>query len=528
VRRIRFRELCAGAAIIAPAVAVVPLAGIDPGAQASIKLTALAVAIVGLGFCVRVTGPLSGVERCLTALAVLAFGSVLVTDGTLTTALPVVGGFASLTLLAWLARRTLIDRWSVIEIAVVASVLLVGACALLEMLGAQLPWGALRRPASTLGNRNHVAQYLAIAVPIVVAAASRGRRIAYPALVLAITVIVVARCRSAYLATACALFASLFLANFVSRRSVAAIALGLALGLLPWPGVSFAVSVADATGRVLAYDQGSAAARVQQHEVALAAFVDRPLQIGLGFGAGTWEDVASTYAHADGGHAPRFTGAAVPNSELLRIATEQGAVGLGLVALALVLVVRRLLARRDGARIATLLAACVCGLFDPLLVRPECVALLGIVIGCSAEAVASQARQPAYLCRALAAMLACAAMLRAASFVISSPRAMAGRVPGSSTWERQIAIAAALGPRPALDEKRALAFATRRRCVDAERALTAFVSVRAHHWGARVAVARCHERIGSFDGARRVWLDARAIEPHIFTLATSPTKGTHD
>ncbi len=472
---------------------VVPLARVDPGAHASLKLAVLALATGGLALGARLQARASLSEWALRAFAIGAVASTVIAGAPIATAVPVLVALSCLAILPRvLAAHT--PAWSVVERAVVLSVLGVAAIAMLELLGMQLPWASLRRPASTLGNRNHVAQFFVIALPVVVSAAANRRRHAGLALALATTIIIVARCRGAYLALGAPLG---LLAVMAWRRPglrsvIGALGIGAALGLMPWPGVSFDGSIASTATRVLE-TEGTGADRLRQHAVGLAAIEAHPTAVLVGFGAGSWQRVRAEYAVAGGELAPRFSGAAVPNSEPLRILVEQGLFGIAAVLVALIAAIRQ--ARHRPVVVASLGAAMIIGLFDPLLVRPECVALLGVLVGASAPGPVELGppRRP-LIAAVLASLLVAVCVLRAAAFIVASPRSLDRYRPGSAAWEAQLDTAASLFPLVALDEKRALGLAARGRCRSARRALERYSELHPHHWGARAVVSHCVDR----------------------------------
>ncbi|HEY0250127.1 MAG TPA: hypothetical protein VGC41_01330 [Kofleriaceae bacterium] len=453
-------------AIILPAVCVVPT--VDPGALAAVKLVTLAVIASWIAYS---RGAFTALDAALGGFAASAILSMLI------------AGSPGLTVVCAICMMLVVRggpvRWDVVELGVACAAALVAGLAICELLGLHVPWAAARRPVSTLGNRNHVASYLLLALPALVAA---RRRWMLAVIVLAVTVIVATRCRSAYLAGG--VVGTIAFARDRARGPIIAIAIGICLGAMPWPGVRFAPSVADSAGRVFAYDSGSGLARIHQHEVGLAALAAQPSHWLTGFGAGSWETVAAERAHREG-HTLEYTGALVPSSDLLRIATEQGLLGLAAIGLAFVLAFRS--TRRFATRI-TLVAAAICAAFDPIILRPECIALLGVVIG-------------------------------------------ADRASGSTrAWLAPVCALAIVGAAVKLfdhsdGEGRTLVLAHAGRCREAERALDPFITRHPLHWGARVSVARCFEREGSRTEALRIWTAAFAIEPHLRALVITHRKG---
>lgn len=499
------------AAVVGTALLVVPLPGAEPGLQSALKLTVLAgvAAAISVRRCWRREPwpQQTAVEWWLLAFVASALLSTLVGQQSWVTSAPIVIAIVCL----WIVTRSAHGAVDSTETAIAIACAGIAACAGLELLGADLPWSWIRRPESTLGNRNHVAEYLAVALPLLVTRATRGRRAAIVLVVVVVAVIVATRCRTAYLAGFAAGFVAMTSHGWrvFQRRMVLAVVAGGLLGLAPWPGVAFHSSAGDSLARVFTVE-GSGEARIRQHERGITALAS-PVRAGLGFGAGSWMTTSAAYAHADGGHAPRFSAAAVPNSEWLRTAVEQGVVGLVLLIGVFVAALRG--ARRDPDRrrrasmLATLGAIAVCGTFDPLIARPEMVALIAVVLGGGAGAgrTPRQGGVFAARCAAAACVVAVAtASLRCVSFAASAA--------GADTWAMR------LWPRPALAEQRALQLAGRGACTDAEHALSVFTTERPHHWGARVAVARCYAKSDDSIAARRIWRAAILIEPHLRAL----------
>ncbi|HWB81482.1 MAG TPA: bacterial transcriptional activator domain-containing protein [Nannocystaceae bacterium] len=522
---VRLRTL-ACATVTIPALVIVPLAGIDGGFHSAVKLGALLVMASRFAIAARRCRDLTLDEALLAAFALLA---ILSTGSRLADGAGAIGCAIALFVIVRSTRVCMRGRWDLVEDAVACAAAVTAGIAVLELVGVRLPWAELRRPESTIGNRNQLAGLLVIALPVLVGAVMRRRSFAAPITVLVVTVVVATHCRSAYLAALVAVAIAAVLWVIHLRRTGAAIdrigvvaaivALGIVLGALPWPGVSFDPSVLDSAARVFEYESGSGHARLVQHQLGFAALADDPLAWLTGFGAGSWERVAASHAHDFGGHAPKLTSGAMPNSDLLRILVEQGLVGLAAIAAVVVSQLRRpgddFVART--AAIASLVAAVVLAAFDPQLVRPERIALLGVVLGASARSP-RVATLPHRAVEAIV-MVACAfAWLRVASYAASSRIGVGG---STQRWEERQALAQQLFPRASLDERRAVALALRDRCDEADDLLRRFLATHPHHWGARVELAQCFARIGRTDDARRLWNDAVAVEPHVRELLVS-------
>ena len=131
--------------------------------------------------------------------------------------------------------------------------------------------GPRAQAGGTFGNRNFLAGWLVIALPIVVRAALRGRRLATVLVGVVTCLVLLTRCRSAYLAIATSAIVAAALVRRVPRRldTVGAVAVGVLASCVPWPGLAFRVSVAGAAARLFEHEDGSGLGRVVQHRVAL-------------------------------------------------------------------------------------------------------------------------------------------------------------------------------------------------------------------------------------------------------------------
>ncbi len=512
--------------IAAPALVVVPLGGVDAGFHAAVKLAVLLGAASALAIASRRCRDLGREEALLGVFAVLvvlstAFASRLA-DGA-----AAIGCAIGLCSIARSSRAVLRGQWSIVEEAVAWAAAGTAAIALLELAGVRLPWAELRRPESTIGNRNQLAGLLTIMLPVLVGAALRGRRFAAPVIAITTCIVVVSHCRSAYLAAIAALVVSCVgyarHRRAIDRRRVilvvGVLALGVVLGVMPWPGVEFGPSVLDSAGRVLEYETGSGHARVVQHELAVSAFVREPSALLTGFGAGGWESLVSSRAHDLGNHAPKMWSGALPNSDLLLVAVEHGVVALAVLATVFLLAVRASASSGDVSVLASLVVAGVLAVFDPQLVRPERVALLGVLLGAGTRSPRVATLRRASLVPLAIVALACAlALLRVGSYAASSRIGIDRGAAGLERWAERHAVAERLFPRSSLAERRALVLALGDRCDDADEALRRFLDVHPHYWGARLEVARCFARTDRTEDARRSWSEALAAEPHLREL----------
>jgi hypothetical protein len=522
--------------IAAPALVVVPLAGIDAGFQAAVKLAALLGAALWFAIAARKCRDLTRDEALLGVFAALAIVSTAFTSR-LADGAAAIGCAIGLFSIVRSARVLLRGRWDVVEEAVAWAAAGTAAIAVLELVGVRLPWAELLRPESTIGNRNQLAGLLAITLPVLIGAGLRGRRFGAPVVALTVSVVVVSHCRSAYLAAMAAISVAAIAYGIYRRRGgeaidrrcivvvMGALALGLVCGAMPWPGVTFGPSVLDSAGRLLEYETGSGHARLVQHQLVASAFVRDPAALLTGFGASGWELLTSSRAHDLGRHTPKMWSGALPNSDLLRVLVEQGIVSLAVLGSVFVLAVRRSICAPAGdvveriAVLASLVVAGVLAVFDPQLVRPERVALLGVLLGAGTRSprVAKLGRA-AIVVFAIVSVACALALVRVASYAASSRIGIAGGAAGLETWTERHALAERLFPRSSLAERRALVLALGERCDEADDALRRFLAVHPHYWGARVEVARCFAKMGRTADARRLWNGAIAVEPQMRDL----------
>ncbi|HEX8794347.1 MAG TPA: N-acetylmuramoyl-L-alanine amidase [Polyangiaceae bacterium] len=433
-------------------------------------------------------------------------------------------------LLVAIATRVAVQREPALRGMVVRLVLWTAAAvavvALLESLGLRLPWSGVRRPESTLGNRNFVGAYVAVALPLAWwACARRPRPWTACAVILLAAVLALSRCRSAWIGGTAALAvvvggrAGGRRGNFVA---LAACVSGVVLAAsVPWMGLHWSEPspLLSTLHRIAQYQQGSGAARLDQHRVAAAILRSSPL---LGVGSHGWSDAASEHARAiAGAHAARWLGNLTPSSDLLRLATETGLLGLLLFGACLVILARGV-ARRVRTHAhdrpcavavgAALVAMGVHALFDAPLYRPETLGLAAVLVGTlplDAPAVPSVRRLAgagAVVVATAGTALACSLLL-----VVSNVLERDGSADALLRAQRWYA-------RPAVQDALVRRLAVRGRCPEALDALESAMRWTPHVWGPLVAAERCAS------ASRRDVLRARAraIEPDVDRLIGAP------
>ncbi|MBJ6759807.1 O-antigen ligase family protein [Myxococcaceae bacterium JPH2] len=403
---------------------------------------------------------------------------------------------------------------------------LVALVALLEALGLALPWGEIRRPASTLGGRNQVAGFVALILPLVVARFSRdGGRVWGVSAVILGTVVVLTRCRSVWLGLGIAALmvgvgllrapVSTDLRTRVLRvMLVCGVSVGLAV-LIPWPGLQWKESrpFADSVSRLVEYDQGSGRYRIEQAQVSWAIVASSPL---LGVGLTGWGDASSLYAHSAGLHPHPYGDGRAPRSDLLRVLVETGLLGFAALMGWAWMLARRV--RAEGAVVPGLGAAFIVlathALFDQPLLRAEQLAAMGVLVGL----VLAGARTLAIPMAGRRIVLAGLMLL-----VMGGTGAL-----GRYYW---IAVK---GPARALVStghvealaRAALRMTRGRDCEAAAPLLDRAVSDAPHLIGLLCLSAKCAEARGDLASAREFALRADSVEPHLASRLQSAT--THD
>jgi hypothetical protein len=145
--------------IAAPALVVVPVAGVDAGFHAAVKLAVLLVAASLLAIAARRCRDLTRDEALLGAFAALAVVSTALASRLADGAMAI-GCAIALCSIARSSRACLRGHWDVVEGAVLWAAAGVAGVAVLELVGLRIPWAELRRPEGTIGNRNQLAGLL--------------------------------------------------------------------------------------------------------------------------------------------------------------------------------------------------------------------------------------------------------------------------------------------------------------------------------------------------------------------------------
>jgi tetratricopeptide (TPR) repeat protein len=235
-------------------------------------------------------------------------------------------------------------------------------------------WGGARGPLldGGQGNADWLGVTLAITLPLALALAHRARhnRFAVAAAALHLPGLLLARSRTAWLATAIAALVALL----VARRRAAAAALAGALS------IAVAASLHGATTRAL---DGRLWIWRHAATVALAS----PAGAGLGRFSHAFlaaqGDALAALPPAEA--ARRFVNATTAHGDWLQAAAESGVVALALLLVAVAVALRAAIARRSIAHAAALAAFAVCAIGDSPLRQPAATLIVVLLLGAGGE-----------------------------------------------------------------------------------------------------------------------------------------------
>jgi O-antigen ligase len=274
-----------------------------------------------------------------------------------------------------------IVRWTLaITGAVVAASVLLDAFA-------GIGTSPLRRPGGLLGNRNFAAEYLALALPTALVLFTRARRWFVLLLIFGVA-LALTRCRTAWIAAACASAAVLALSAPDTRRpralGVALVVAGILLAtVLPTRLAWREANPFTATlSRTVELTSGSGELRVRQYEATLR-MLDGRHAWWTGVGAGGWQ--AAVHARD-----PAAARNGIPHSDYLRVLSDGGVPALA--ALAVLLLAATVAAwrrRREMPDLAVFVGVlALVALADAPLFRLEVVVITGAMLA------ALQVKQP--------------------------------------------------------------------------------------------------------------------------------------
>jgi hypothetical protein len=291
----------------------------------------------------------------------------------------------------------------------------------------------------------------------------------------------------------------------------------LAAALVPWPGLHWreGAPIVSTAARIFEHDQGTGRERLEDHVMGFHLWKSHPI---LGVGPRGWDDASSAEAHRiPGRHAAERAWAATPNSDLVRIGAEQGALGLVTLIGALFVLIRTGLRARgvdelDGHRTAALLALlplCVHGLLDAPLFRVTSTLVFAVLAGVlrpvrrETTANVRSAVRWSFAFAAVVSMLGLGARTVASGLLVL----------GDGNLEARM-LALRLYPRSALAETTAMWLAQHGQCDEADKPARMAMQWSPHHFGVPLALAECLEFRGEVERAKAFREAAERVEPH--------------
>jgi O-antigen ligase len=283
---------------------------------------------------------------------------------------------------------------------------------------------------------------------------------------------------------------------------------------------------------MLEIEKGSGRGRLDDYVLASAMLRERPL---LGWGPRRWEDASSAVAHdVAERHASAYVFWPTPNSDLARIAGEQGLAGL-LTLGALLLALGHAAYRRlrvethllhESMGFTVLLGLSVYGvnaLLDAPLFRPSSVAVIAclcaLLRGTSPALTCIPQRLSARVAVAAGFVLVILAGVRvsAAAIIRHGDGSIEARTTAQRFW-----------PRPGVQQAIVVSLANAGKCAEAEEAAETALIWTPHHWAAPHFVALCLRRAGDHERSLELRQRALAIEPHLDALIAHHRQASGD
>jgi hypothetical protein len=289
------------------------------------------------------------------------------------------------------AARTLDERPIVNGLSI--AVVVASVIALLQAYGLEsIYFASTRVPGGTLGNRNFVAHMAAFGLPLCMLAALRSWRYA-PGVAIVAATLVLTRSRAGWLAAAAALLVFTVMSLREKRLfallgiAVAGAVIALVLpNALHWRSKN--PYVESMTG-VVEYEKGSGRGRLVQYQRSLRMAAQHAL---LGVGPGNWAvDYPRHAAHDDPSLSDSEAGMTSnpwPSSDWVAFVAERGFITAIVLAIALVLMVRR-----NAALLAMLAAVGIAGLFDAVLLLPAPALIVWTAFGALSAAPVTLSRE---------------------------------------------------------------------------------------------------------------------------------------
>jgi hypothetical protein len=419
------------------------------------------------------------------------------------------------------ARQLAPTSWAARVLAVLAIAGTVAAAiGVAQAYGVEMPWLATERaPGGTFGNRNFLAHFVTLAMPVVIVSILSARRrfstIAWPVcLAICVNVIVLTRSRAAWLGFAAAIVI-LASALALSRRTLPAItpmprlriaAVAILVGwltavILPnrleWRSES---PYAQTLTRLTDYRSGSGRGRLIQYRNSLDLIAIDPI---LGTGPGNW---FIKYPLVTSRGDPSFNSADPiptnpwPSSDWIALVAERGIIGLITLLVAgaaiITISVRRLVGGDPGsalnaaASLGILAASTVTGVFDAVLLNPAPAGFVAISLGLLLPRTRAVVDRPLEG-RARRIAIFGVTILAAAISVYSLVQLLAIRVTRESQTRATIERAARIDP---TSHRLRLQLARRGACVARIPHARAAASLMPYHEAPRRALAACGVR----------------------------------
>jgi hypothetical protein len=297
------------------------------------------------------------------------------------------------------ARQNGKSSREVVENTILACATILAAFVWCEAMGL-ISFQSPRAPVGTLGSRNYVALYLTICFPLAVKRTfSSGRKWRSGGLIFVwLTAVVLTRSRAAWGILSLQAFLGIMFYFFgaekisFSHRArklwpvITPISIGLAFALsIRWKGLRWreANPYWSSLTRILNFYCGSGRFRLNEFAIGRSLLATKPL---IGMGPESWRTAAPLFTHAAANeHSTEIVLSMrnSPNSDFIRILSETGLLGAGLLGAAILLFFWQFLRKSERANPAYLLPILSVILFafvDTPFCRPEILCLVPVLV----------------------------------------------------------------------------------------------------------------------------------------------------